>query len=1461
MSTRDLLTGIHAATKAADHLFEEQQREGSKAAAFDAVLRFLNRGTSASASAFDEMLFDPTPEPVSAFIDGLRGRGQVQNFGELSKKAGWNPNTKEGKAAQFLLSTGLDVGLAPDTYLTFGAAPAAKLLGPAAKLVKGGLTSAEIAGQFGKGTARAAKIIEKAEKFKDPRVDEVVSKLLKGEPITRAEEAILGARTTFGLQAPFSSKVFGVEGLIPQAREGNVRFFTDMEKVSKWLNEAPVISPALHGVHKAFNAFSEIRRKASEYFKLRKGRDQKVNYGTAQGFQRAIYSISKLANADEREVITKLLELPDENILAKSYFKDITKWIDEEPQMYLDLGFKPGEVLNEEDSVALVDHWLNRFNQWVSEFGEEGIFRQRELREQSDLLQAGIRRENDAATAARDMLESLQGRPRDEVVSTTPSGGRPTENTVAELRKQLRSQIAGHNKNIAEYEKVLQRVDDTLFRRLGPVTEAVEQFDLGRGHFGEVKGRWDTVKFQDHVIKLPVALDVESFQSLVGEAKAYKALQGIPGVGKARMVFKEIPLDAQTDNLDLLFREGGGQFSSVGLTQLEELAEAGFVITKSNGDRVLKVPHVVKKLVDIDKEATAAFHSTGGNPKWRIPTKAIRSFEKLLTLASRQGVSLSDLLEGNLVVDKKGNVHLLDLGYGLKVDKTPEGLQAAWRRNLVRFAHHVINNTRFTTKESQSAIRKLVDDYVTPTGGKGPIIEDISDENVRLLQLALKRAGMPVRFLTEKASTQPLVEGFTSITPDGLRKNRQVPEAFKIKQRKLVEERDELLSSLSPKAREAYENVQLWKREMTERLLAHDLLTEEWIDAFETKFGLPHLRHLRTQEGLVQRFQQAVKGALKNKAGTLKARKMEGSIKDITDRLGREFFETDIAKIMFASEVEVTSAIENWKLLQKVADNNEWTRPALEVARRIPIKKGKRKGGFRTVKEFRAEEGYDLIKHPAFEGKMVRQEIADDINKMVGKSREDLGAQIIKKWYDPVHNWMRAYTLFLFPSYHIRNFAGAIWNNFLADVDPLDHVRAHRILFGTKPVKQWADEFAQGRPFEVDGIRAPRPDKKLPFKVDGKTMTHQQLLDEANEMGVMGRGQMGPHGEIERGLVGELGNIFPDRTVRGALSQVGTDNTFVQFGARVGTQVENVVRLAHYMNKRKFGLSAMDASMSVKKFQFDYSELSDFERNWLKRIFFFYTWTRKNVPLQVKQFLMRPGRFTGALKTKEEIETLFGGPEPEEKLVPEWLNKQFGVRFRFNEKSKTYEYFLLGSWLPAADIHRIFNPGEELLDMVSPIPKTIIERATNTSTFFDEPIEEFPGERKEFISPEAGQLLANVPGADALARLLFDAPIEEGVTVRGKTHHLLRQLRIVNEARRVSEAAVRGGPELAILNTLIGKSYEFDPQRARRGQDFEIKMQIAKLKGDVKRAQRRGKPSEVRRLMAEIRELQKGLTR
>lgn len=79
--------------------------------------------------------------------------------------------------------------------------------------------------------------------------------------------------------------------------------------------------------------------------------------------------------------------------------------------------------------------------------------------------------------------------------------------------------------------------------------------------------------------------------------------------------------------------------------------------------------------------------------------------------------------------------------------------------------------------------------------------------------------------------------------------------------------------------------------------------------------------------------------------------------------------------------------------------------------------------------------------------------------------------------------------------------------------------------------------------------------------------------------------------------------------------------------------VEDPAKLALFAWERSRGKSVDEATLSVRKHLFDYSDLTDTEKRIFRHVIPFYTWTRKNFPLQLAATLERPVR----LKNQERV--------------------------------------------------------------------------------------------------------------------------------------------------------------------------------------------------------------------------------
>ena len=145
------------------------------------------------------------------------------------------------------------------------------------------------------------------------------------------------------------------------------------------------------------------------------------------------------------------------------------------------------------------------------------------------------------------------------------------------------------------------------------------------------------------------------------------------------------------------------------------------------------------------------------------------------------------------------------------------------------------------------------------------------------------------------------------------------------------------------------------------------------------------------------------------------------------------------------------------------------------------------------------------------------------------------------------------------------------------------------------------------------------------------------------------------------------------------------------------------------------------ASQKVKEALFDYRDVSKFERNVLKRTMPFYTWTRKNIPAQLKHLVLNPERAEKLHLAKEQFEHETGD------LTYSDYGKFWGDRvpiFLGRENKGVVEAFTALNIVPMADLQRMFRPGHLLTEMVTPLIKEPLEQIFNYDTFRKKPIVE-----------------------------------------------------------------------------------------------------------------------------------------
>jgi hypothetical protein len=166
---------------------------------------------------------------------------------------------------------------------------------------------------------------------------------------------------------------------------------------------------------------------------------------------------------------------------------------------------------------------------------------------------------------------------------------------------------------------------------------------------------------------------------------------------------------------------------------------------------------------------------------------------------------------------------------------------------------------------------------------------------------------------------------------------------------------------------------------------------------------------------------------------------------------------------------------------------------------------------------------------------------------------------IIKWWDDSLNFWKN--TAILSPFFHMRNLVSSGAQNYLGNVNPILGYRDAAKFMELKNAK------------------------KLTAKMYGKTI--KEWTDE-----------LGKHGMGFGGFVGQ-------QTGATGIPVVGK---VFEANRWVGSQVEELSRNAMFFDRIRKGRSTLEASLDVKKFHFDYSELTNTEKTLFRRIMPFYSW-------------------------------------------------------------------------------------------------------------------------------------------------------------------------------------------------------------------------------------------------------------
>lgn len=167
---------------------------------------------------------------------------------------------------------------------------------------------------------------------------------------------------------------------------------------------------------------------------------------------------------------------------------------------------------------------------------------------------------------------------------------------------------------------------------------------------------------------------------------------------------------------------------------------------------------------------------------------------------------------------------------------------------------------------------------------------------------------------------------------------------------------------------------------------------------------------------------------------------------------------------------------------------------------------------------------------------------------------------------------------------------------------------------------------------------------------------------------------------------------------------------------------ESIPRLLTFREALKRGIHPRDAAAWVQKHHFDYSDLTETERVFLRRAIPFYTFAARNTPLQVASLVKQPGRYATVQKARDQLAGAEGLGRDWASGLPRYAQDQVPFAVPLHLPGTGDQPLALNLKLPLNDISRI-DPGgfkDQILSNMSEVVREPFTQITGYNPFFGE---------------------------------------------------------------------------------------------------------------------------------------------
>lgn len=477
-----------------------------------------------------------------------------------------------------------------------------------------------------------------------------------------------------------------------------------------------------------------------------------------------------------------------------------------------------------------------------------------------------------------------------------------------------------------------------------------------------------------------------------------------------------------------------------------------------------------------------------------------------------------------------------------------------------------------------------------------------------------------------------------------------------------------------------------------------------------------------------------------------------------------------------------------------------------------------------------SKEGAEYVFHPA---------IAKAYETMLGGITKDEMSVGFWKSFDKIQRYWKASVTSIFPMFHGRN---AISNVFLNMMDmgeqvfnPVTHIMSMDLIkkdrlansLSRKMIGTGDEAIKAGKEFSELMTKNVFTDKT------GYTWTYGELRKAIKDSNVAFNKMLPGAGDVDMGDTESLAKFFgldQTKTQRNLqkVNPFNTDqNAVIGLGRETGRVIEEQARLTNFIANLKNTGDVAHAAQRSKQFLFDYGNLTSFEKNVLRRLIPFYSFTKFNLQLQAKTLLSTPGRLGAEIKTINSLAEIMGGEQltdEEKKLLPKWMANSIAL--------KRGKEIISGFGTPIEQPFQQFQPNS-LLGSISPLIRYPVESMTGYQFFRGKATSDVI-DAKDY--KDAPQALKDFIGYSEYQGLTRDGKTyNRSISLRPGNMNFINNLpfagRIMNILGSMTDQDISSqAKSLSLITGIQARSADFE--QLEKQQEEELRLKLEKILKD-----------------------------